>query len=437
MMKKCLLVLMLFMIAACSGPSNKDTCIPTRDQSSQGGGGSSGGASAGGSSGGSGETDLGGAQTASLEEIDAALKQAGIISTIVNKIKEKVVGGGAGGGGEMSGAQTLFEGVVQSQTIQMGIGAAFSLYVIIFGILVLGGMIQMSIGEVVIRVVKIAFVAIFAMNWADFYGFIGKASMEFTDEMLSYFLESFQGNMTGGGGMQVDVQNNVFQSLDNFLASSFSMKMMALLSALFFAGGSSGPIYALLIGLAVFFVFKAMMTVVLVYCFSLFARAMIFAVAPIFLAFMLFKPTFPLFDSWLKQLVNYSMQPVLVGAFLAFFLGAMQPFFDDMLKYQFCWMSIDGTKEAYSWAFIDPQTGNKVNFGANTEPAVEIQRILLFLGFGYIFYQSTKLGASMASGLAGTMAGSLTDATKGLGGLDKFMGGKGGGSKFTQLLSQT
>ncbi len=395
--------MMLVLMVGCSGPSNKDTCIPARTTDD--------------------ELALDGSEMAKAEDIDQKLRDAQIITNIVNKIKESVMGNSpipfVGGGG----AQNMFNGIVSSPMIQNGIIGAFILYVMIFGVMIIGGMINVTLNELIIRMIKVAFIGIFAFSWSEFYPFIGQASLTFTDEMLTYFLNAFSFKFKIGG-VGVSITESVFAKLDYFVARIFGVKMMALLSALFLAGGSTGPIYALLILMSVFFTFKAIITVVLVYCFSLFARALLFAVAPIFLTCMLFKPTQTLFDSWLRQLVNYSLQPVLVGAFLGVFLGIMEPFFQEFLKYHFCWMPIDSTREQYSWVFVDPATKNKIDFGANSQPAIEIQRILLFVGFAYIFYSGVKLGQNVAAGLSGTVAGDLSAAARGLGGLSNYVGSK-------------
>ena len=289
--------------------------------------------------------------------------------------------------------------------------------------MIIGGMINVTLGELIIRMIKVSFVFIFAMNWGEFYGLIGSASLSFTDEMLGYFLNVFSFKFSVGS-VTISIQESVFGKLDYFIAKIFGMKMMAVISALFLAGGSSGPIYALLILMAIFFVFKSILLIVIVYCFSLFARAMLFAIAPIFITFLLFKPTQPLFDAWMRQVVNYSLQPVLVGAFVGVFLAILQPFFQEFLKYQLCWQQIDSTRETYSWVFINPKTGNKIDFGANSEPAIEIQRILLFVGFSYVFYSATQLGQSISAGLSGTIAGDLSAAAKGLGGVANYVGKK-------------
>ena len=244
-MQKILLLIMLVVMVGCSGPSNKDTCIPSNDKGGKGGQSAQGGG---------GEDD---SQVANAEEIDKKLRDAKIITNIVNKIKQEVIGGGISFGG----AQALFTGFVMSPMIQTGVIAAFVLYVMIFGIMVIGGMINVSLNELIIRMVKVSFITIFAMNWGDFYGLIGQASLSFTDEMLGYFLNTFQGKFSVGG-MGINIQENVFTKLDYFIAKMFGMKMMALLSALFLASGSSGPIYALLILVAIFFVFKDRKSVV-------------------------------------------------------------------------------------------------------------------------------------------------------------------------------
>ena len=410
-MKNILIILILLFAVGCSGPSNKSTCIPS-------------------ASGSANQTALDGSPIASMDEIDQKLSSAKILTNIVNKVKTEVIGANITSFG---GAQLLFIGFVASPMVHNGIIGAFVLYVIIFGVMIIGGMINVTLNELVIRMIKVSFVFIFATNWSQFYGFLGQASLSFTDEMMGYFLNAFSAKFKVGS-VSISISESVFTKLDYFIAKIFGMKMMALLSALFLAGGSSGPIYALLILLAIFFVFKSILTIVIVYCFSLFARAMLFAVAPIFITCMLFKPTQSLFDAWLRQLVNYSLQPVLVASFTGVFLAIMQPFFQDFLKYTFCWQPIDSTRETYSWVFIDPKTNNKVDFGANSQPAIEIQRVMLFAGFAYIFYSATKLGQSIATGLSGSVAGDLSSAARGLGGLSNYLGKKN--STIGALLKQ-
>lgn len=406
-MKKIILFTVLLIMTACSGPNNMSTCIPSRGPQD--------------------EKALDGSPIANMEQLDQKLEDAKIISTIVDTIKQKVVGTSS-----FSGAQSLFVAIVSSDLVQVGVSAMFTLYVIVTGILVIGGMINVTVGEMVIRAAKVVFVAYFALNWATFYDLIGQASLGFTDEMLGYFLDTFSSRFSVGG-VSVNIREDLFLNLDLFIARIFSAKMMATLSALLFSSGPSGTIYAVMMGLAIFFVFKAIINVVLVYCFSLFARAMLFAVAPIFLAFILFQPTKSLFDQWLKQLVNYSLQPVLVGAFLGFFLAVIDPFFQEFLKYEVCWDKTSAAQDKYAWQFMEPGTDKAIDFGPNSRPAIEIQHILLFLGFGFVFYSATKLGEGMASGLAGTVAGNLSAAAQNLGGLQKFAGKN---SKLGAAMSQ-
>ena len=394
-MKRIILALVLFVFTACSGPNNIDTCLPSR--------------------GAEGQTALDGSPIAKMDEVDKKLEEAKIITTVVETLKEKVIGTNS-----FSGAQSLFVAIVTSDFVQVGVSAMFTLYVITTGIGIIGGMINVTVGEMVIRLAKMLFVGYFALNWATFYDLIGGASLGFTDEMLGYFLDTFQSRFSAGGA-SINIRDDVFANLDVFVARIFSAKMMATLSALMLSSGPSGSIYAIAIVLAVFFVFKAIIHVVLVYCFSLFARAMLFAVAPIFLAFILFQPTRSLFDQWVRQLLNYSIQPVLAGAFLGFFITIIEPFFNEFLKHDLCWQKSASAGDKYAWQFMQPGSNDAVDFGPNSKPAVELQHILLFISFSFVFYSATKLGEAMGAGLAGTAAGNLAGAARDLGGLTNYV----------------
>lgn len=81
----------------------------------------------------------------------------------------------------------------------------------------------------------------------------------------------------------------------------------------------AGIFIAFLLSIAVYFVRLFAMAIV--------ALAIVSYLAVIFVPFSLFKPTKPYFDSWLKLLLSFSLQPVVVAAFLSLLIGV----FDEMI----------------------------------------------------------------------------------------------------------
>src|SRR5262249_55306587 len=126
---------------------------------------------------------------------DDTIKNGKIISTVVSTIKTKLIGDD----GSYGTAQGIFEGFIKSGEYQMAIGAAFSLFVIIYGMSVAVGMVQVSLGDAAIRVAKMGFVAAFAMNWDIFYPIIGKFFIDGTDEIIGYFTDNFSSLYTTSG----------------------------------------------------------------------------------------------------------------------------------------------------------------------------------------------------------------------------------------------
>ncbi len=61
-------------------------------------------------------------------------------------------------------------------------------------------------------------------------------------------------------------------------------------------------------------------------CCALSAIAFLIALSPIFLSFMLFQSTVHFFEDWLKYLISYTLQIVIVLAIIALWIAAMSLF---------------------------------------------------------------------------------------------------------------
>lgn len=393
-------------LSACVGPPKDDRCIPSDGNTTQG------------QSGGGAQTNSPGTgQSGSIaQKIDSALKEGKIISTVVRDIKTALIGTG----GSFTGAQGIFQGFVNSPAYQSAIGAAFSLFVIIYGMSVAVGMVQVSLGDAAVRVAKIGFISVVAMNWNIFYYHIGSFFIEGTDELISYFMTNFEslyqtpggsGSGAGAGGSgSGGPQGQIFSGYDDLIARIFSFQTFAFISALF-NSGPYAPIYGFLLILTMWWLLQSIMKVVQVYIFSLFAKALLFALAPVFLAFLLFERTKPMFDAWLNQLISFSLQPILITAYIGLFSQLITPFFEEFANYKMCWNRLDNTTDKWGWRFVNKSSASAdaVEFGQSSTPPIHFQAVLLFMFFAWLFKTALNMTDNIVVSITQTAAGNLSN----------------------------
>ncbi len=247
-----------------------------------------------------------------------ASTNTGIVSAIIDSIRD-ILYGTQGNGGV---AQQLFHNITGANTgfnngFFQALAAAVSLYIIIYGISFMLGIVQTTVVDFAMRVIKISVVALLvtpaAWNW--FYGTVGVFFHEGADWLIATTL-AFVATTGGGSG-------SPFALIDQAVAQALSAKMFVTLMATF----TTGP-YGLLIGLLMFvslgtFV-ASLFQAIWVYLMALVVRAFLFGIAPIFIPMVLFSKTQHLFFNWLNQVVNTMLQPVFLFTFLSFFLMLMQ-----------------------------------------------------------------------------------------------------------------
>jgi len=78
-----------------------------------------------------------------------------------------------------------------------------------------------------------------------------------------------------------------------------------------------------------------LMRTLLSFLLALSTIAFLITLSPIFLSFMLFKVTYHFFESWLRYMVSYALQIIIVFAIISLWITSMMlfaPFFNDMSK---------------------------------------------------------------------------------------------------------
>ncbi|MEI7668859.1 MAG: TrbC/VirB2 family protein, partial [Pseudomonadota bacterium] len=207
------------------------------------------------------------------------------------------------------------------------INVAITLFLIVFGITIATGIVKLTIKEAGVIIFKIALVWAFALDPAWGIGIGYKFFMGFAENASDIVIKTIPhaagpmptlttpdrvlsgifGAVTNGGG-----QGNISPQL-NVPAPCFGI---IVLMALF-----------LLLLMPFLVVFVVLLIIQFI---GLYARALIgylsavvlitflFVFAPFFLGFALFKSTNDLFQAWIKNLITFSIQMVIMFGFLAF-----------------------------------------------------------------------------------------------------------------------
>jgi len=207
-----------------------------------------------------------------------------------------------------------------------------TLFVIVFGITVLTGMVNLTLKDTGIVLFKFALVWAFAMNaeWGVDIGynfFIG-----FAEEGSNIVLSAM--NLTQqqqAAPMTLAHPDTIFENILNSSTGTQSTisqlplvcdiyLMIIGVFLLFFM-----PIIIIFIGLIVIVYIGMFARALLGYLTALVLITFLFVLAPFFLGFALFRVTMPLFEAWIKHLTGFSLQMVIMFGFLA--LLAQIPFF--------------------------------------------------------------------------------------------------------------
>jgi len=203
-----------------------------------------------------------------------------------------------GTGNDYGLIRNLYLGIVNNPGYIMAVSAVLSLYIMFTGFSYLTGNLNISQTELIVRVTKIGIISAL-LNSQYSWSF-------FNDYLFVYFI----------GGVQQII--GMIQSAgasgpgaSSILAFMLSKQVMAKLFSLLFVEWQ-GFVYILMFLIALCFVIVVFLQATVIYLSALLAIGMIITMAPIFLCFMLFERTKSLFQNWLKQLISYAIQPIIL-----------------------------------------------------------------------------------------------------------------------------
>jgi hypothetical protein len=313
----------------------------------------------------------------------------------------------------------LYLAFINDGGYQNAIYAAFLLTVIFFAVSFMFGFITLTLAQGAVRIAKIGFII-----WI-----IGPTGLQFMDEYVVRFFN--QGGAwlinaminvatTGSVGTPSTSVSAPFTVLDEIIRVVFSPRMFVTIIAAA-TTAPFGPLVALALIWSVFSIFMALLRALQIYAISIIIKAVLMGLAPVFLPMMLFDRTKQMFTGWLNQLINFTLQPILLFAFLAFFATLLASAARDILppdEVHVCYVRADNQAatpfDVHSWRFMCCNEG-----GGNCTPyegkwtwqggvecpngavfPVNHINILVFLLLTHIMVQLTSIATAIASELA-------------------------------------
>jgi type IV secretory pathway VirB6-like protein len=337
-------------------------------------------------------------------------------------------------------AMNMFLGITSDPTggYQTVIYGMITIYIAIYGVLFTFGMVQITLYEFAGRLIKIGIVSML-VNGPVAWAYFSVTVIPFFQDSIATIVNWVTAIAIGPFA---PVGNGTFGVLDNALTLAVSPAMVVLLATVFFTG-PYGPLAFLMLAMSTGTFLKMIVNALWVYIMALVMQTLLFGIAPIFIAFLLFSRTRHLFDGWLNQLVNTLLQPVFLFVFLAFFVNLIMTCINALLytpQYNICWAQLPATFNGtplggYFWRFVlqgnaagVPSNGVQWLFGGPQpappgNPVFPIP-ILLILVY-WILVDLCSRFVDVCVDLAKNLAGASTDLRMGMESMGSYLTGGG------------
>ncbi|MFV9935896.1 MAG: type IV secretion system protein [Rickettsia endosymbiont of Haemaphysalis japonica] len=197
-----------------------------------------------------------------------------------------------------------YQQIIDTSGYRMSVSAILTLYIMFTGFSFLIGNINLTHVELIVRILKVSIVSILLSTdkaWTFFHDYLFVFFIDGIQQILQIINEA---SATGPGS----------QSLLGLLISP---QTLSKLFSLLFVDWL-GFIYIILYLIALYFIFFLIFKATIIYLTALITIGMIIIMGPIFICFMLFNITRSLFENWLRQLISYALQPIILFAGIAF-----------------------------------------------------------------------------------------------------------------------
>jgi type IV secretory pathway VirB6-like protein len=311
--------------------------------------------------------------------------------------------------------QNMYETIIKDSGYQGAYYAAVLLSFTIYGVMILFNLASTKPIEIFKRLVKLSILAMFlnpATGWVFFQEYFVSFFWGMMNELLAVFNSIAIGSpVTAAPAGQISTAP--LGLLNAALQIIFSMKFVIMIITCIFTS-SYGLAYAILIMLAVMNIMRCIVGAVATYFKSMIALTFLFGLAPIFIPLVLFAETRKIFQGWLNQVINLTLQPIMLFAFISFFMVMIGTTLMRMMGYaDFCWVASDliqgAPQSARMWAPVTPGASGIPQLLVNTwdnlsgffRPSVRPLDVVMLLVLSDLAWRYSKYISEIAKDFTG------------------------------------
>ena len=261
-------------------------------------------------------------------------------------------------------AESMYRDIVAGSEYRLSLKILLVLYIVVHGILYIGGASDMSQREMVsmfIRMIIVIQLTTGEESWKLFNDYFFKFFTEGLEEMISIVTS----NLSDGTGDSITF-------FDKLLGLLFSYETSVKIYASIWSY-PSGFIVAIVTYVAFAMFAIAIAKAVMLYLLSYMAISLLIIVAPIFICFMLFETTKSLFENWINQFAVFFLQSVMVLAALNLLAQIIVDQIYMMYGFKACfedWMFVGSFVIAKSW-FICSKVSDTPDISGSTPAEVD------------------------------------------------------------------
>jgi type IV secretory pathway VirB6-like protein len=213
--------------------------------------------------------------------------------------------------------EKIYKNATSNAEYQGIVTAAFLLSAIIYAACLAVGAAHIDAWEIIKKIVMFGVIFALITDWDIFNTFIFAPSNYLVDGMIALFGNLFTSQEFGGF-------NGIFAGADKILSVIFSSGFHKIIAASI-VSGFGGFFMGLMLFFLFFTLFSVVLDVVKIFLVAYIGRILLLAILPIILLSLLFANTKSIFDGWLEQFMNLTLQPIMqvaaLGLMFAIIIG--------------------------------------------------------------------------------------------------------------------
>ncbi len=276
----------------------------------------------------------------------------GLLEYIVGTVEDSLLGKLSVDGKSRAGGaiEFIYNSIVKDSTFIRIVQMLLIIYIVIFGIWVVSGMLKINKKELVTRISKIALVIFFTTesSWYFYNQLVVGFFKDGMDALIAILMTASDSAIDTTSLIitsQLERANSFsyatrFSYIDlvikKLLSSASSKKIISLL-----LGEGLGFVYVPMIYALIFGFVYVMLRAALVYVQILLGLVFVLCLGPLFMLTVLFSETGSIFKKWLSYLASQSMQIICLFLVIYLFVILIDKNFTDLLSYRACTKNID------------------------------------------------------------------------------------------------